>query len=222
MVAADQGSAEIIKPILRGRDIRRYRTRRVDQWLIATHNGYRDVPGINVNGYPAVKVHLDQFYPQLEKRQDKGATPYNLRSCSYYDEFAKEKLFWMEMSNEARFAFSDTEVYCNNKGYFITGTSLKYLCAVLNSTLTTWFVRHTAATTGMGVTEWFKVTVERIPVPKLSEEKQQPFVGLVDRILAAKDANPVADTSALELEIDRLVYALYGLTEAEIAAVEGR
>ena len=72
----------------------------------------------------------------------------------------------------------------------------------------------------MGATRWIKTFVERIPIPKLTEEKQRPLVGLVDRILAAKDANPAADTSALELEIDRLVYALYGLTEAEDTAIE--
>ena len=66
LVAADPRSAEIIKPILRGRDIRRYRARWAGKWLIATHNGYGDVPGINARGYPSVKLHLDQFYPQLE------------------------------------------------------------------------------------------------------------------------------------------------------------
>ena len=110
LVAADPKSADIIKPILRGRDIRRYRARWAGKWLIATHNGYGDVPGINASGYPAVKVHLDQFYPQLQKRQDKGGTPYNLRSCAYYEEFTKEKLIWMDMSPEARFAYScDTD-----------------------------------------------------------------------------------------------------------------
>ena len=220
LIAASSKSRDIIKPVLRGRDVRRYRANPATVYLIDTNNGYGEVPPVNVVNYPAIKGHLDQFFTQLEKRQDKGVTPYNLRSCAYYEEFAKEKLFWMEMSNEARFAFSETEIYCNNKAYFITGDSLKFLCAVLNSALITWFVRHTASTTGMGVTEWFKITVERIPIPKIGEGEQQPLVALVEEILAAKDANSAADTTDLEREIDRLVYELYGLEEEEVTAIE--
>ena len=101
----------------------------------------------------------------------------------------------------------------------MTGESLKYLCAVLNSTLATWFIQNTALTSGMGVARWKPFTVERIPIPKLSAAKQRPFVRLVDRILEAKASNPDADTGELEREIDRLVYDLYGLTEEETAAV---
>ena len=221
LIAADPRSEEVIKPILRGRDIRRYRAQWAGKWLIDTHNGYGKVPGVNVNSYPAVKVHLDFHYPQLEKRQDKGGTLYNLRSCTYYEDFAKEKLFWMDMSPEARFAYSDADMFCNDKGFILTGPSLKFLCAVLNSQLTTWFVRHTGLTTGMGLIQWKRFVVERIPVPRIPAAEQRPFVALVDRILAAKAADPSADTASLEAEVDRLVYALYGLTPPEIAAVGG-
>ena len=93
---------------------------------------------------------------------------------------------------------------------------------MLNSTLSTWFIKQTALSSGMGTPRWIRTTVLRIPVPQLLEQKQQPFVQLVDRILEAKDADPDADTSALEREIDRLVYDLYGLTDDEIAAIEAR
>ena len=71
---------------------------------------------------------------------------------------------------------------------------MKYLCAVLNASLTTWFMQATALTSGMGVTRWFSVFVETIPIPKLSKAKQRPFVLLVERILEAKTAAPDADT----------------------------
>ena len=111
--------------------------------------------------------------------------------------------------------------------FLMTGQSLKYLCAVLNSVLATWFMHNTALTSGMGVTRWKRFTVERIPIPKITDAEQRPFIDLVDGILAAKDADQVygqnpPDTSALETEVDRLVFALYGLTEAEVEAVEGR
>ena len=97
---------------------------------------------------------------------------------------------------------------------------LKFLCAVLNSNLAYCFLRHTAPTSGMGVIRWMKVYVESLPVPEASDAQQRPFVRLVDDILAAKDADPRADVTEQEKEIDRLVYTLYGLSEADIAAVE--
>ena len=76
LVGADRKSSEIIKPVLRGRDIQRYKAKWAGEWLIDTHNGYDEVPGIDVNDYPAVKAHLDEFYPRLTNRGDKGKTPY--------------------------------------------------------------------------------------------------------------------------------------------------
>ena len=104
----------------------------------------------------------------------------------------------------------------------MTGESLKYLCAVLNSTLTRWFLNQIAPTSGMGTLRWKKVYVEEIPIPTIAAKEQHPFVMLVDRILEAKAADSDADTSEMEGEIDRLVYDLYGLTEEETAAVAGR
>ena len=221
LIDADAKSAEIIKPVLRGRDIQRYHAPASGWHLIDTHNGYGDVAAVNVADYPAVQAYLDGFYPQLAKRQDKGATPYNLRSCAYYADFAKEKLLWMDMSDRGRFAYSDSEMYCNNKGYIMSGKSLKYLCAVLNSSLITWAMRNMALTTGMGLLQWQKFAVERLPIPRISGARQRPFIRLVERILAAKGSNPAADTSGEEAELDRLVYALYGLTAAEAGAVGG-
>ena len=126
------------------------------------------------------------------------------------------------MANVGRFAYSDKETYCNNKGYILTGNCLKYLCAILNSSLITWLIKNTAATTGMGVAEWTIVTVERIPIPKISPTEQRPFIRLVGHVLTAKAANPKANTTKQEAEIDRLVYKLYGLTTEEITAVENQ
>ena len=222
LLITDPKSAQIIKPVLRGRHVQRYRTTWVGLYLIDTHNGYGDVPAITVNDYPAVKAHLDEYFPQLQKRQDQGRTPYNLRSCAYYEEFGKDKLFWMDLTAQGRFAYDVGGMFCVNTVFMMTGQGIQYLCAVLNSRLATWFMGNTALNSGMGVTRWIGHTVEQIPVPKLTAAKQRPFVRLVDRILEAKTANPNADTTELESEIDRRVYALYGLTEAEIAAVEGR
>ena len=92
----------------------------------------------------------------------------------------------------------------------------------MNSRLITWLIKKIALTTGVGLTQWKKFAVERLPIPNIPAAKQHPFIRLVDSILKAKAANPSADTSEQEAEIDRLVYALYNLTEEEIKAVESK
>ena len=224
IIHEDPRSAEIIKPVLRGRDIRRWRARWARKWLIDTHNGYAAghdrVPAIDVRDFPAVKRHLDLFFLTLERRQDQGRTPYNLRDCAYHEDFVREKLFWMDMSPEGRFAYSDTEEYCNNKGFMMSGKSMKYLSAILNSTLTTWFMKNTSRTTGMGLLQWEKFATERIPIPLCSASDQAVLVDLVDRAVSKKVADRGSDTFEEERQIDRRVYELYGLNRQEIAAVE--
>ncbi len=225
LVSEDPRSDKILKRMLRGRDIRRWRARWAGKWLIDTHNGYGEepdrVPPVDIDDYPAVKRHLDRHLPALQRRQDKGRTPYNLRNCAYHEDFAGEKLFWIELVDRGRFAYDDGDVFGEATTFLLTGECLKFLCAVLNAKLTHWFLQHTAPTSGMGVIRWKKVYVEWLPIPMIPPEEQSPFVRLVDEILAVKDADPDADVTAHENEIDRLVYALYGLTEDEIVAVEG-
>ncbi len=102
----------------------------------------------------------------------------------------------------------------------MTGDSIKFLCAVLNSDIVTWFMRSSALNSGMGTTRWVRFTVERIPVPIIDTIKARPFTQLVDKILQAKSIE--ADTTKMEADLDELVYALYGLTESEVMAIEGK
>ena len=75
---------ELIRPILRGRDIKRYGYDWANLWLINTHNGVKGkIPRINIEDYPAVKVHFDQYWDKIRDRADQGDTPYNLRNCAY-------------------------------------------------------------------------------------------------------------------------------------------
>ena len=220
LIAENPNSADIVRPILRGRDIQRYRAQWAGQYLIDTHNGYANVPAVNIDDYPAIRKHLDGFYRQLERRQDKGRTPYNLRNCAFHEEFADEKLLWIELVERGRFAYDDSGIYSEATSFIMTGRYVKYLCAVLNGMLIRWYLQQMAPTSGMGTLRWKKVYVETIPIPKLPATEQRPFIRLVDDILAVKAADPSADTSAPEAEIDRLVYGLYGLDNEEIATVE--
>lgn len=184
---------------------------------------------MSIDDYPAVKRHLLSIgKPRLEQsgkrlpggtraRKKTGNAWFEVQdTCAYHAEFAKPKLFWMDMSTRGRFSYSDTEMFCNDKGFVMVGRDPKYLCALLNSSLVTWMMRHTALTTGMGLPQWKKFTVERIPIPRISEVERRPFIDLVDRIIEAKSADSDAPTEEWEREIDRLVYGIYGLSEEEI------
>jgi len=219
IIAQDSKSDEIIKPILRGRDIQRYQAQWAQLWLIDTHNGYGNVPPINIDDYPAVKTHLTAFYERLELRQDQGRTPFNLRNCAYHDEFLKEKLFWMDLTERGRFAYENRTMFCANTAYMVSGSSLKYLCAVLNSDLITWYMRNSALNSGMGVPRWVRFTVERLPIPILVGEEQHIFIHLLDRILLEMTSNVGADVTDLEDEINRRVYSLFELTPREIQSI---
>ena len=236
LVSEDPKSADIVKPILRGRDIRRYHAKWADKWLIVTKFGsYKTLP----QEFPAIHKHLLQHEYKLRARgqcrysRSRRSDPEadypgqhhwleldNNPKDSYLEMFAKEKLFWMDLTERGRFTVDTGEMFCVNSGYVLTGSSIKYLCAVLNSTLITWLIKNTALNSGMGVPRWVRFTVERIPIPKISAAAQRPFVRLVDEILEAKAVDPDADTSYLEWDIDRLVYDLYGLTEEEDTAIE--
>ena len=229
MISEDAKSAEILKPILRGRDIQRYQAQWAGLWLIATFPSLR----INIENYPAIKRYLLSYgkdrLEQTGKSLPEGGkarkkTPHRWfelqDTCAYHAEFAKEKLLWMQMSDKGRFTYSKDGLYCNQKAFIITGRSLKYLCAMLNSKLVTWLTKNTAVTTGLGLTQWDKFTVETIPIPKISTTKSASFIHLVDSILSLKAANPLTDTTEQEREIDHCVYLMYDLTNEEISTVE--
>ena len=110
-------------------------------------------------------------------------------------------------------------MFCVNSAYMLTGSALKYLCAILNSTLVTWFMRSSALNSGMGTTRWVRFTVDRIPVPIVDVASQQPFIRAVDAIHHALSAG--VEVTSLESDLDDLVYELYGLTADEIRAAMG-
>ena len=217
LVAADPKSAEIIKPVLRGRDIQRYRAQWSGLWLIYARKGVR------IDRYPAVYAHLQKHQDALSKKS--GANEWyefqGSPSDTMSSAFEEEKLLWMDLTERGRFAYDQGEMFAVNTVFMLSGGSVKYLCALLNSDLMTWYMGNTALNSGMGVTRWIRHTVERLPIPRISGARQRPFIRLVERILAAKGSNPAADTSGEEAELDRLVYALYGLTAEEAGAVGG-
>lgn len=229
LIAKDPRSVEIIKPILRGRDIKRYRADFGNLWLINSHNGYGDVPRINIpKDYPAIWAHLQRINEEtnggLENRQDQGSHWSNLRNCAYIPEIEKEKIIYAEIVYDSAFYYDINSYYPEATAFIMVGESLKYLTALLNSKLLTYaFKTFYAGGDLRGNTfRYKKAFLENLPIPKIDFAAQRPFEILVDQILAAKKKDPNADTSALERQIDEMVYNLYGLTEDEIAIVEGK
>ena len=134
-------------------------------------------------------------------------------------EFAKEKLFWMHMAPHGRFALAEPNVVCNQKCFMVTGDKLDYLCAVLNSSLVTWLVRRTAVTTGMGLPQWDKFTVERVPIVHPDPSTLDQIRNHVRLMLAAIDNGDTGQIVELQRVIDQRVFELYDLTPGEIAVV---
>ncbi|MFR9498094.1 MAG: Eco57I restriction-modification methylase domain-containing protein [Rikenellaceae bacterium] len=213
----------IIKPILRGRDIKRYSAQWAGLWLINTHNGVRGkFPRIDINDYPAIKAHLDQHYPQLAKRADKGYTPYNLRNCAYINDFNKQKIAWASVG-ESYYSFIEQDILLLDTNYFMVfpqNNINKYLLAVLNSKLIIHWINGEDTQVGTVAYRHYKYNIERLSVPQLLIEQQQPYIELVDNILQAKQDDPQADTSTLEAEINKMIYDLYNLSEEEIDIIE--
>ena len=219
LIAEDPASEEILKPVLRGRDIARYRANWAGLWLIDTHNGYDSEPPIDINEYPAVKVHLDRFIQRLESRHDKGVTPYNLRNCAYRDIFALEKVIWIELVDRGRFAYDESGMLIEATTFMITGDEMKYLCAFLNSRLAHWYIRKTAPTSGMGVSRWKKVYVESIPVAMPGSSAVSTLHRLVDEARSVTSSDEKRHTQ-IEKLIDTLIYETYGISSEEAKVIE--
>ena len=219
LVDNDSKAGDIIRPVLRGKDIERFCAPWAGEWLIDTHNGYQEVSAIDIGDFPSVRKHLDRFYEQLERRYDQGQTPYNLRSCAYHEEFEKKKIVWGNLSKVAKFSYAHDDMFVIAPCTILTPYS-DYLLAALNSKLLDWYFRLIGVERDGGYFEYKPMFIERLPVPQLPVAEQRPFDRLVERILSTKEVDPSTDTRELEREIDQLVYNLYGLTENEIAVVE--
>ncbi|MCR5622298.1 MAG: hypothetical protein K6G18_10660 [Treponema sp.] len=145
--------------------------------------------------------------------------------------FINPKIIVRQILGEGKYiiaAYSEQKHCFTQVGFSLiskTGSKeeLKFLCAVLNSKLCSFY--HSNKFLDKEKTVFQKILIanaRQFPIPSVTSVQQKPIIDLVDQILAAKKADSTADTSALEAQIDKLVYSLYGLTEDEIAIVEGK
>ncbi|WRG42576.1 class I SAM-dependent DNA methyltransferase [Helicobacter pylori] len=223
---------ELIKPILRGKDIKRYSYEWAHLWVINTHNGYTSalkskIPPIDIEKYPATKAHLDAHYDAIATRCDQGDTPYHLRNCAYLEDFEKEKIVYPEISQGAYFVYENSGIFLEKTAFMIASDAynLKLLTALLNSKLITFYFKNFCGGCILGKSgyQYNKHALEKIPIPQITEKNQElarKITDCAEQILALKEKDPKANTQRLEKEIDALVYQLYNLTDEEIKTIE--
>ncbi|TVL73512.1 Eco57I restriction-modification methylase domain-containing protein [Brachyspira hyodysenteriae] len=236
IINEDVKSSELIKPLLRGRDIKRYSYNKNGLYLINTHNGIKEknIPPINIKDYPAIKKHLDKYYKQLEKRQDKGNTPYNLRNCAYLLDFDKPKLIYPETTTSANFYYDEENFIPDKTNFIMTGEHLKYIMAVLSSKAGFYIFYHFYSNIQLGSAgfQYRKDSIEPFPIPEPDKDTESKLVNLVDNIIdlnkklsSEKNPNTIemlnTRIQAVDAAIDKIVYSLYNLTDEEIKIIEG-
>ncbi len=257
MINEKERTEQIIKPILRGQDIKRYNYAWANLWLICTRNSYIitkeeakifglkikdfktrkrndidcvEIPPIDIEEYPALQAHFDEVANKGESkgkgfynRDDKGITPYNLRNCAYINEFAKPKIVWNPVSGEYFFAYSKETMYFNNSLFMITDKQYKenfllYILGLMNSTLYKFLITQMTNLIETGKYAYgAKEKIEKLPIPKITQEQERAFVNIVEQIIESKAQN--APTNTLESKLDSMVYALYGLNDREIELI---
>ena len=200
---------ELIRPILRGRDIKRYGYDWAGLWLINTHNGIKGkLERIHIEDYPAVKAHLDQYWDKIRVRADKGDTPYNLRNCAYLDDFSKPKIVYPNMTKYLPFYYDEDRFFTNQKCFFINTTTPAFLTAFLNSSLFKFCFRDSFPELLGGTRELSKIFFDKIPIMKVNQSTEAMFATIVGDIQRNFSIERV-------LQLDKLIFELYGLTEEE-------
>ena len=209
-------TAEIIRPILRGRDIKKYCCEFANQWLINTHNGVKDkgVSRINIDDYPSLKQYLDKHIEKITKRTDKGDTVYNLRNCAYMDNFSRPKIVYPNMTKFFPFYLDNEGFYTNQKCFVITGEKLGYLTAFFNSSLFRLCFKENFPGLQGESRELSKVYFEQIPIMVIDEITNEWFVEKVQQIQDLRKRG--ISSKDLEDLVDEAICRLYHFSDNEL------
>ena len=229
-------TAELIRPILRGRDIKRYGYDWAGQWLIYIpwHFPYQfdeSITGASEKAekafkeqYPAVYNHMLEYKEPLSKR-NKAETGiryewYAMKrwGAKYWEDFSKPKIIWGEISDKSKFAFDFLGEYIPEAtSFYMKGECIEYLLSALNSSVSEWLFSKVGTTTGVGTIRWKKYTIEQLIVAKLSTEQ-------LNTHLAAFNDLKVGKMSITDFECfsNKLMYDVYKLTSDEIQYIENQ
>lgn len=225
LIALDRKNAEIIKPILRGRDLKKYSFQVSGQWAICTF------PSLNlsIDDFPPIrdyfltfgKSRLAQIGEKDSRKKTNNQWFETQDSISYWQDFEKPKIIWGEISDKPKFGHDESGFYAEATTFLMTGEPLKFLLAILNSKVSEWYFNLIGTTTGMGTNRWKKYKIELMPIMEPSKSQEADLEKLVNKIITLKKQDPNTDTTHLENQIDQLVYQLYDLSDEEIRIIEG-
>ena len=219
-------TAELIRPILRGRDIKRYGYNWANLWLIYIpwHFPYQfdeSIKGASEKAeeafkeqYSAVYNHMLQYKEPLSKR-NKAETGIRYEwyamqrwGAKYWEDFSKPKIMYPNMTKYLPFYYNEKGFYQNDKSFMITGAHVSYLAAFLNSSLFKFCFRDNFPELLGGTRELRKIFFDKIPVKEVSDSINDKFRCKVNEIQSDY-------TKEQAIEIDTLLFDLYNLTDKE-------
>ena len=201
-------TAELIRPILRGRDIKRYGYNWAELWLINTHNGVKGrIPRVRIEDYPAIKAHLDHYWSKIKDRADQGDTPYNLRNCAYLEDFSRPKIIWKRIGSILRFSYDESGAFGLDSTCIATGAHIPYICCILNSLMGHYLLKDSPKT-GTGDLLVSVQAINPVKVP-YSEESEKRLTALLQKNLSQ-------DQISIDEDVNRIVFSSYDLSKEEI------
>lgn len=235
LIAADPKSAELIRPILRGRDIKRYTYIDPDLWLIfipwhfplekdsSITGASKEAEALFSQRYPAVYKHLLLHKDKLSKR-NKAETGiryewYALQrwGAKYRDDFSMQKVMYNDICQRLSFCLVPENVFCVNTVYFIKNNEhIKYLLAYLNTKIVDWYYRTLSVQLGQKAVRMFSIYVLKIPAPIVSVETEEDVNKLVDII----NASPESNTEEIEQQIEEIFYKIFNFNTEEIEFIK--
>ena len=242
LIAKDPRSAELIKPFAQGRDIKRYASIPVKQYLILIPKGWTNQhrKGNAWNWfssqYPAIASHLKQFEKEAIARGDKGEFWWELRACDYYDEFEKPKIVYPDISLRGNFAIDLNGIHYGNTAYIMPVDDV-FLLALLNSDLFDFYYRQISSSYRGGYLRYIYQYVTQLPVMQIDESKQdqlamfKKITDLVNNLLVVnrqkasypREGQQLKNIKIeIEKQINLQVFDLYGLDDEEIRMVSGQ
>jgi adenine-specific DNA-methyltransferase len=225
LIVKDPKSAEIIRPLLRGRDIKRYSYQFANLYIITTFPSLK----IDIEQYPAIKEHLMSFgYDRLKQTGDKGARKKTSNqwfetqdSINYWEDFNRQKLIWIELVDNGRFAIDNDDHYITLNGTFIMiGNDLEFISSILNNPITSWHFNTFCISSGVGTNQWRELYVKDLFIPDFSKEQKKLLAEHVKEIVSLEKQG--VNTSKKQKELNYIVYELLGLNKEEIEFIESR
>ena len=232
LITSDIGSDELIKPILKGKPIRKWKTDPPNEYLIlmessankswswSNSNDASESEQIFAENYPAIFDYLNGYRQRLIDRDDQGKNYWELRSCTYYSEFYKSKIIYPDISKSMRACYDTTQVLCLQTAYIIPTDDLSLL-AILNSRTVDWYAKYRFQSLkdpwSGGSPRFIAQYMMRVPIAARTPEQKAELTQLVEQILDDTESERVSD---LEKEIDEIVYQLYGLCTEDIRLIK--